>query len=92
MSNSTGIVFNNEMDDFSNPAASDGLMESKANAIKPAKSPMSSMAPIILLNEHHEVTMVVGGAGQVLLLFALPTFSLIYVTFQIDAQQVAFSL
>jgi gamma-glutamyltranspeptidase/glutathione hydrolase/leukotriene-C4 hydrolase len=64
MSNSTGIIFNNEMDDFSIPTATDGLLASTANSIKPAKSPMSSMAPMILLNENREVSMIAGGAGQ----------------------------
>ncbi|KAL7048243.1 hypothetical protein ACKWTF_003283 [Chironomus riparius] len=64
ISESTGIVYNNEIDDFSIPSASDGLLESKANSIQPAKSPMSSMAPIIVLNENHEVTLAVGGSGR----------------------------
>jgi gamma-glutamyltranspeptidase / glutathione hydrolase / leukotriene-C4 hydrolase len=64
MSESTGIVYNNEMDDFSIPTASDGLLISEANAIQPFKSPISSMAPMIFLNEDNEVTMVAGGAGK----------------------------
>lgn len=64
MSESTGIVYNNEMDDFSIPSASDGLLVSVANSVQPAKSPMSSMSPIIVLNENHEVTLAVGGAGK----------------------------
>lgn len=64
MSDTTGIVYNNEMDDFSIASASDGLLISKANSIQPMKSPMSSMAPIIVLNDNHEVTLTVGGAGK----------------------------
>lgn len=64
MSDSTGLIFNNEMDDFSIPSASDGLLTATANQIKPAKSPMSSMTPMILINENHDVSMIVGGAGQ----------------------------
>lgn len=64
MSESTGIVYNNEIDDFSIPSASDGLLMSTANSIQPSKSPMSSMSPIIVLNENHEVTLTVGGSGK----------------------------
>jgi gamma-glutamyltranspeptidase len=93
MSNSTGIIFNNEMDDFSIPSASDGLLTATANSIKPAKSPMSSMAPLILLNEKHEATMIAGGAGQFydflfLLLLSLP---LCLITLFVHTQQVEFS-
>lgn len=63
MSESTGIIFNNEMDDFSVPTATDGLIQSTANSIRPGKSPMSSMSPMILVNEHKEATLIAGGAG-----------------------------
>ncbi|MFQ5515100.1 MAG: gamma-glutamyltransferase [Myxococcota bacterium] len=50
----TGIVLNNEMDDFS--AAPDvpnafGLVGDAANAIAPGKRPLSSMTPTIVLRE-----------------------------------------
>ncbi len=48
----TGILLNNEMDDFSaKPGASNlyGAVGSTANAIAPLKTPLSSMAPTIIL-------------------------------------------
>jgi gamma-glutamyltranspeptidase/glutathione hydrolase/leukotriene-C4 hydrolase len=42
-SESTGIIYNNEMDDFALPYATDGLLLAEANYIKPGKSPMSSV-------------------------------------------------
>jgi gamma-glutamyltranspeptidase/glutathione hydrolase len=61
----TGIVLNNEMDDFSiapgTPNAF-GLVGSAQNAVAPGKRPLSSMAPTIVL-EGDKVKMVVGGAG-----------------------------
>ncbi|KAG5678928.1 hypothetical protein PVAND_008549 [Polypedilum vanderplanki] len=74
MSNSTGIIFNNEMDDFSLPTASDGLIQSTANSIKAGKSPMSSMIPMILVNEKHDATLIVGGAGGIRIMTSLVLF------------------
>lgn len=49
-----GIVFNNEMDDFTaipgKPNAF-GLLQSEANAVQPGKKPLSSMTPTIVLRD-----------------------------------------
>lgn len=65
MSESTGIIFNDEMDDFSTPTAGDGLLPAPANFIIPRNSPLSSMSPTIVLNEQNDVTLVLGGAGGI---------------------------
>lgn len=51
LSPSTGIILNNEMDDFSTPTEvpTDGLPPAPANFIRPNKRPLSSMTPIIIL-------------------------------------------
>lgn len=57
------------MDDFSIPlGVSDGLLPAPANFIAPQKSPMSSMSPIIVLDENNEVQLVTGGAGGILIM------------------------
>jgi gamma-glutamyltranspeptidase / glutathione hydrolase len=50
----TGVILNDEMDDFSaQPGASNyfGLVGGEANAIAPGKRPLSSMTPTIVLRE-----------------------------------------
>ncbi|MEA2463324.1 MAG: gamma-glutamyltranspeptidase / glutathione hydrolase [Acidobacteriota bacterium] len=50
----TGILLNNEMDDFTSKVgvANDyGLMQGEANAIQPKKRPLSSMTPTIVLKD-----------------------------------------
>ena len=61
----TGIIFNNEMDDFSTPGTSNsfGVPASPANYIAPGKMPMSSMTPTLVLDADNRVVLSTGGAG-----------------------------
>ena len=61
----TGIVMNNEMDDFtSKPGVPNlfGLVQGAANAIAPGKTPLSSMTPTIITRDG-QVAMVIGSPG-----------------------------
>jgi gamma-glutamyltranspeptidase / glutathione hydrolase len=61
----TGIVLNNEMDDFvSAPGVPNafGLVGGEANAISPSKVPLSSMTPT-LVTEGNQLTLATGSPG-----------------------------
>lgn len=61
----TGILLNNEMDDFtSKPGVANlyGLVQGEANAIEPKKTPLSSMSPTIVTRDG-KLFMVIGSPG-----------------------------
>ncbi|WP_026622902.1 gamma-glutamyltranspeptidase / glutathione hydrolase (plasmid) [Ensifer sp. WSM1721] len=61
----TGILLNNEMDDFTaKPGAPNlyGLVQGEANAIAPGKTPLSSMSPTII-SKDGKPFMVIGSPG-----------------------------
>ncbi len=65
MAPGTGVLLNDEMDDFTtSPGGANmfGLVQGAANAIAPGKRPLSSMSPTIVLQDGH-VAMVVGSPG-----------------------------
>ncbi|KAI0241003.1 Glutathione hydrolase 1 proenzyme [Lamellibrachia satsuma] len=61
----TGIIFNNEMDDFSTPGSVNfyGVPASPSNFITPGKMPMSSTCPTLVLDDAGNVRLATGGAG-----------------------------
>ncbi|MDI2089799.1 gamma-glutamyltransferase [Commensalibacter oyaizuii] len=78
----TGIVMNDEMDDFSTAPGQPnmyGIVGSKANAIAPGKTPLSSMTPTII-SKDNQPFMVIGSPGG----SRIPTIILSVVTGVID--------
>lgn len=64
MSPGTGVLFNDQMDDFSIPGRSNAfdLPPSEANFIKPGKKPLSSMSPTIILKDC-QLYLIIGASG-----------------------------
>lgn len=61
----TGIIYNNEMDDFSTPGLLNayGVYPSESNMIYPGKRPQSSTAPSIFLDGDGVARLVIGASG-----------------------------
>jgi gamma-glutamyltranspeptidase/glutathione hydrolase len=84
----TGVVLNNEMDDFSaQPGVANyfGLIGGEANAIAPGKRPLSSMTPSIVLKGGKPI-LSVGAAGGPTIITATLEIILNVVDSGMDAQ------
>ncbi|GAA5802540.1 hypothetical protein HPULCUR_008008 [Helicostylum pulchrum] len=65
MDRATGIILNDQQDDFSSPGVVNafGYSPSRSNYVGPGKRPLSSITPVIIENENGQLEMVVGGSG-----------------------------
>ncbi len=84
----TGIVLNNEMDDFSLPNTPNawGAVGRAANSVQPGKRPLSSMAPTIVL-ENGQVRFVVGSPMGTFIITAVLQSLLNSVDFKLGPEQ-----
>lgn len=81
----TGILLNNEMDDFSAKVGASnlfGAVGGKANAIAPRKTPLSSMSPTILVKDGKPM-MSVGAPGGTRIISCVAQTILNYVEFKL---------
>lgn len=70
----TGLIFNNGMDDFSYPNRAVnyfGLEETPTNYPEPGKRALSSMSPVIVVDNAGNVKLVIGAAGGSKIISAL---------------------
>lgn len=80
----TGVVLNNEMDDFAAQVGSSnlfGAIGGRPNAIAPKKTPLSSMSPTILM-KNGKPEMVVGGPGGTRIISCVAQTILNYIEFK----------
>ena len=85
----TGIVLNNQMDDFVMQVGvpnAFGLIGNEQNAVAPKKRPLSSMTPTLVM-DGDKVKVVVGGAGGPTIITATAEVLLDVVDWKMDAQQ-----
>ncbi|MBW4670548.1 MAG: gamma-glutamyltransferase [Cyanomargarita calcarea GSE-NOS-MK-12-04C] len=83
----TGIVFNNEMDDFAaapGVANAFGVVGGDANAIAPRKTPLSSMTPTIV-TENNRLRMIAGTPGGSTIITQLVQVILNVLEYNMDA-------
>ena len=85
----TGVVLNNEMDDFSvGPELANawGATGSSANEVAPGKRPLSSMAPTLVLQDGNAV-MAIGSPMGTLIITAVLQTLINVIDFSFDAQR-----
>ncbi len=83
----TGIILNNEMDDFAaKPGASNifgATATSNANQVEPKKTPLSSMSPTLILKDGKPI-LALGAPGGTRIITAVAQTILNYMVFQKD--------
>jgi gamma-glutamyltranspeptidase / glutathione hydrolase len=85
----TGIVLNNEMDDFivaPNTPNAFGLTGNQANAIAPGKTPLSSMTPTIVL-ENNQPRLLIGAPGGSTIITTVTQVILNTLVFEMDIKR-----
>ncbi len=85
----TGILLNDQMDDFSlEPGVPNafGLIGNEQNAVAPKKRPLSSMTPTIAVDGTGQVRVVVGAAGGPTIISSTIEVFLNVVDWKLDAQ------
>jgi gamma-glutamyltranspeptidase/glutathione hydrolase/leukotriene-C4 hydrolase len=76
----TGIIYNNNMDDFSTPGEQNsfGYPPTAANFIAPGKRPLSSMSPLIVTDRKGDVRLVLGASGGSKIISAIASVGFSY--------------
>ena len=85
----TGVLLNNEMDDFTAKPGSPnayGLLQSENNAIEPGKRPLSAMSPTIVV-EGDSTRLVVGAQGGPTIITSVTQVIVDVIDFGMNVQQ-----
>ncbi|RZF36565.1 hypothetical protein LSTR_LSTR010676 [Laodelphax striatellus] len=89
VSKSTGIILNDQMDDFSAPNITNffGMPPSPSNFIRPGKRPMSSMCPAIFVEADGRVRLILGSAGGTKITTSIAWVSMMNLWFGMNIKQ-----
>ena len=83
----TDIVYNDIMDDFSTPNTTNsfGVPASPANYIAPGKRPVSSMAPLVIIDSRNQrIEQVLGASGGTKITTSIAQVSMLNLLFNQD--------
>ncbi|CAF0969193.1 unnamed protein product [Rotaria magnacalcarata] len=86
----TDIIYNDQMDDFSTPNTinSFGVPASPANFIVPGKRPVSSMAPLVVIEKQNQrIQQVLGASGGTRITTSIAQVSMLNLWFNQDIKQ-----
>jgi gamma-glutamyltranspeptidase / glutathione hydrolase len=86
----TGVLLNNEMDDFTSKAGAPneyGLIQGERNAIAPGKRPLSTMSPTIVLRRDKTFWFALGSPGGPRIINAVFQVILNIIDFDMNLQQ-----
>ncbi|CAF0760813.1 unnamed protein product [Adineta ricciae] len=86
----TDIVYNDEMDDFSTPNTTNyfGVPASPANYIEAGKRPVSSMAPLIIIDKRNQqIQQVLGASGGTRITTSIAQVALLNLWFNEDIKK-----
>ena len=82
MGNDTGIIYNNELDDFSFVDQLSENGSSTANLIGRGKRPVSSQSPLIVVDRHGTVRLILGASGSKKILSSVAQVALLNLLFK----------
>jgi gamma-glutamyltranspeptidase / glutathione hydrolase len=88
--NGTGVLLNNEMDDFTSKAGVPnefGLIQSERNAIAPGKRPLSAMTPAFVLRKDGRLWFALGSPGGPRIINAVFQVVVNIIDFEMNIQQ-----
>ena len=83
----TGIIYNNEMDDFSFGNNDPISTSVSLNRIAPGKRPISSQSPLIIVDNHQNIRLVLGASGGKKIITSVAQVALLNLLFNENIKQ-----
>ena len=83
----TGIIYNNELDDFSWMNDGQQDIRSSKNMIQPGKRPLSAQSPLIIIDNEGNLRQILGASGATKIFTSVAQVSLLNLLFNQNIQQ-----